>query len=95
MTNPTVSTKATRELLAQLPAIAQSQADDLVIETPNVKVWLSRLTPEDNFNEDPVTLEGPTPTGWARIDRYSRRELEVIARNAVIAHNAAADEEEL
>lgn len=44
--------------LENLPTISEGQADDLKIETKNIRIWLSRLTKEDGQPYDnEVTIE--------------------------------------
>jgi len=67
MTNATH--EALKALLSQLPTLAQGQADDLKLETPQFRLWLSRMTTEDGATEDnAVTIEYYVDGQWLNVE---------------------------
>ena len=80
----TVSTQATRALLADLPTLTEVMTDDLKIQSPTARVWLSRLNPEDGAPKDPVTFEAYDSVNdqWTPIE-YNRNVLEALVKDAV------------
>lgn len=50
--------------LYTLPTIIQGHFDDLKIETPTERVWLSRLTNADGLKGSPITVEHKFEGGW-------------------------------
>lgn len=53
--------------LESLPTLSQGQADDLKIKTKDTRVWLSRMTKEDEMPYDnQVTVEKLYPAMYRR-----------------------------
>ncbi|MCP4848972.1 MAG: hypothetical protein GY899_13610 [Verrucomicrobiaceae bacterium] len=46
------NTNALKTVLNSMPTLSAGQADDLKIQTPQFKVWVSRLTVEDGTIEN-------------------------------------------
>jgi hypothetical protein len=54
-----------------METISQGQADDLKIETPDTRVWLSRMTVEDGaLFDNGVTIEKLQDGSWVVVDEY-------------------------
>jgi hypothetical protein len=57
--------------LAALPTLSRSQADDLKIDEPHRRVWLSRCSREDGEPFDNrVTVEALEGGRWVTVDTY-------------------------
>lgn len=68
--------KYTLSQLETLPTIRQGHTDDLKIETPTLRVWLSRLTVEDGMPyNNQVTVEEYVESrrGWMTFASYEAR----------------------
>ena len=62
----------TLEQLIALPAITVGQADDLKIDLPRSRVWVSRMTVEDGMPYDhQITLEKLIRGRWVTMHEYN------------------------
>lgn len=60
--------------LQKLPTLAVGQADNLKIDTGNVRVWLSRCTVDDGQPYDnQVTVETFTGKRWVALYHYEAK----------------------
>lgn len=60
--------------LRRLPTLAEGQADDLKVEVPGKRIWLSRCTVEDGepFNNK-VTVEKLVDGRWVEVGCYEAK----------------------
>ena len=74
----------TLDYLEDLPTINDGQFDDLKIEEPDVRVWLSRMTVADGAPYDnQVTVEKLVNGAWTVFDQYPAVQLAKASRKAV------------
>ena len=67
----------TLDYLDGLPTIESGHFDNLKIQEPDVRVWLSRLTLEDGMPyNNQVTVEKLVDGQWKTFDQYPAVELE-------------------
>lgn len=64
----------TVQYLASLPTLHEGHFDNLKIETPKQRVWLSRLTVEDGvpYNNE-VTVQQKIKGDWVTVKRYEAK----------------------
>lgn len=61
----------TKKHLEGLPTLSQGQTDNLKIERPAYRVWLSRMTVADGMEYDnQVTIERYVKNNWKVTDTY-------------------------
>ena len=64
----------TLDQIEAMPTIYQGHTDDLKIETPITRVWLSRLTVEDGMPyNNMVTVDSHGQYGWETINEYEAK----------------------
>lgn len=57
--------------LEDLPTLSEGQADDLKIDTGDVRIWLSRMTAEDGEPcDNKVTIEERRRGSWIEVGWY-------------------------
>ncbi len=62
----------TAQGLSEMPTISVSQFDDLKIETPTMRVWLSRMTVRDEAKyKHQVTIEVMRDGLWVKRTQYN------------------------
>lgn len=67
----TTEPRYTLEELEDLPTLCQGQADDLKIETADIRVWLCRCDTLDGMPYDnQVTIEARVNGRWQAVDEY-------------------------
>ena len=60
--------QAFKAVLLSMPTLSQGQADDLKIQTPQFRVWISRMTISDGAHENnAVTIEYYDDGQWHTI----------------------------
>lgn len=61
----------TKEELKAMPTIHSGQYDNLKIETPTMRVWLSRMTVADGMPyNNQVTVEKLIDGCWVTVEEY-------------------------
>lgn len=71
-TKKVVSRKYKGQELYDMPTISQGHTDNLKIQTPDTKVWLSRMTKEDGMPYDnQVTVEKLVDGNWVIDEQYA------------------------